>query len=48
MPCPGVPAHLFKAHEFREGQLLCNISLMALALLKHGTERGVEDTGLQN
>lgn len=38
-PCLGVPTHLFKAHEFRERQLLCNVSLVALALLNNVTGR---------
>lgn len=48
MSCSAVSGRLFKTHEHRGRQLLCNTSLMALALLKHGTERGVGDQELQN
>ena len=48
IPRPSVPVHLFKPHEFRERQFLCNIGLMALAFLKYSIERGVEEMGLQN
>lgn len=46
--CSAVSGHLFKVHENRERQLLCNTSLMALAFLKHSTERSVRDQRLQN